>query len=177
MLSYMKDNEKPFDHSKEAGDNVEDQQVSPEKQQEYLAPAEVSRNVKQSTLILIVLVLVSAGGLYFMIKKTAPAPAAAAAMSKEEARLESAIAQLTGVRTQMASRMDEVVQRFCKYSEFEQVGKNELIKNPFSNDFNSIRIGVSNNENIDMAMIRRQDVQKRAMKLTLWTVLKGGNGA
>ena len=66
--------------------------------------------------------------LWFMIKKSTPQTAAAAAVSTEEAQIETAIARLGGVKTEMFSRMDEIVKRFYELSGVSQVKTSELVK-------------------------------------------------
>ncbi|MHC4604467.1 MAG: hypothetical protein ACYS6W_14175, partial [Planctomycetota bacterium] len=66
----------------------------------------------------------------FMIKKSTP-PTAAASDGTEETQIEKAIARLTGVRSEMFNRMDEIVQKFDEFSDVKQVQTNELAKNPF----------------------------------------------
>lgn len=103
-------------------------------QQEYLTvTARDQKNVRRSTILLAVLFVLGLFCLWFMIKKSSPQTAAASPgnVGTEDMQIEAAIAQLTGVRSEMFSRMDEIVKKFYEFSDVQQVGVAELIKNPF----------------------------------------------
>jgi hypothetical protein len=113
------------------------QENASEAQQGYLTvAARDKRNVRRSTILLGGLFILGLLCLWFMIKKSSP-PTAAASPGKvgtEEAQIETAIAQLTGVRSEMFNRMDEIVKKFYEFSDVQQVKVDELVKNPFKHE-------------------------------------------
>jgi len=136
MLSFLQ--EQRFEDSSAqkqpdvAGDISSD---SPEKtqEQEYLAVAVQDKDVRKSTYLLAILFGIGLLCLWFMIKRSTPT-AAVASVGTEESQIETAISRLTGVRTEMFSRMDEMVKKFYEFSDVQQVKVNDLAKNPFSMD-------------------------------------------
>jgi preprotein translocase subunit SecG len=113
------------------------QENASEAQQEYLTvAARGKKNVRRSTILLGGLFILGLLCLWFMIKKSSPQTAAASPgkVGTEEAQIETAIAQLTGVRSEMFNRMDEIVKKFYEFSDVQQVKVNELAKNPFRRD-------------------------------------------
>jgi preprotein translocase subunit SecG len=106
-------------------------------QQEYLTvTARDKKNVRRSTILLAGLFILGLLCLWFMIKKSSPQTAAASPgkVGTEEAQIEAAIAQLTGVRSEMFNRMDEIVKKFYEFSDVQQVKVDELVKNPFKHE-------------------------------------------
>jgi preprotein translocase subunit SecG len=99
--------------------------------EEYLTVAAGSKNVRKSTILLTVLFGIGLLCLCFMIKKSVPKTASADVVSAEESNVEMAIAKLTGVRAEMYSRMDEIVNKFYEFSDVLQVQVDSLVKNPF----------------------------------------------
>ena len=172
MLSFMKDGQNgavPATVTDDASPDNTDIEPSGA-DGEFLARAHHGKNLKQSTIILAVLFTVGAVCVWFMIKKTTPPPAAAA-MSTEEARIENAIAQLTGIRTEMDTRMGDIVTRFSEFSDIEQVGVGDLKKNPFA-----IELSVDNLEHaLDPG--HRREVETRAQKLQLWSIMASPRNA
>jgi preprotein translocase subunit SecG len=105
-----------------------------EEGQEYLTVASQNKNVRRSTTLLAVLFAAGVLCLWFMIKKSTPQTATAMDAGTEEAQIEAAITRLTGVRSEMFSRMDEIVRKFYELSDVQQVQVDELVKNPFKHD-------------------------------------------
>jgi len=66
-----------------------------------------------------------------MIKKSTPKAASAASAETEETLIETTIARLTGVKSKIFNRMDEIVKKFYEFSDVPQVKVDELSKNPF----------------------------------------------
>jgi hypothetical protein len=64
-----------------------------------------------------------------MIKKSTPQTAAAAIT--EDTKIEALMTQFAGVRSEIFNSMDEIAERFYRFSDVKQVRNNELIKNPF----------------------------------------------
>ena len=110
--------EKPADSTRET------------QKQEYLTVATKGKQVRKTTILLAVLFGIGLLILWFMIKKSAP-QTAVASVDTEEAQIGKAIKRLTGVRSEMFSRMDEVVKKFDEFSDVHQVQVGELVKNPF----------------------------------------------
>lgn len=100
-------------------------------EQQYLTVAAKGKNVHKMTMLLAVLFGIGLLGLVFMIKKSVPGTAAASSTSAEETQIEKAIERLTGVGSELFSRMDQIVKKFYEFSDVRQVGVNELVKNPF----------------------------------------------
>jgi len=69
-----------------------------------------------------------------MIKRSAPQATAAAGVGMQELRIEEAITGFAGVRSEMFSRMGEIVKKFYQFSDVQQVDVHELVKNPFELD-------------------------------------------
>jgi preprotein translocase subunit SecG len=106
-------------------------------QQEYLTvEARDKKNVRRSTILLAGLFALGLLCLWFMIKKSSPQTAAASPgkVNTEEAQIEAAIAQLTGVGSEMFDRMGEIVKKFYEFSDVQQVKVDELVKNPFKHE-------------------------------------------
>lgn len=143
---------------------------------DYLKPAEHGRNLRQSTIVLAVLFSLGVLCLWFMIKKTTPSEASAA-MSVEEAQIAEAIAQITGVQTEMNLKMDGVIGRFYKLSEVEQVKVEELKKNPFEHqlvlaDF----IKGTEDDAANKEAMLREEVNRNAGQLDLLSIMASGRG-
>jgi preprotein translocase subunit SecG len=135
MLSFLQDNNRDdlVDTAGPEGTGTEANEDQNGDGQEYLAPAEHGKNAKRTTIILVILFSVGSLCIWFMIKKAAPR-FAAAAVSTEEAQIENAIAQLTGIKTQMNSRIDQMLGQFYQFADVDQVGVGQLKKNPFRHE-------------------------------------------
>jgi preprotein translocase subunit SecG len=168
MLSFMQDNNRddlvdtvgPEDA--DTGAN-EDQNMD---EKEYLAPAEHGKNAKRTTIILVILFTVGSLCVWFMIKKAAPR-VAAAAVSTEEAQIENAIAQLTGIKTQMHSRIDQMLGQFYQFADVDQVGVGQLKKNPFRHE-----LYVSDFE----SLLDKEPQNSTGTDLQLWSILQTEQG-
>ncbi len=102
-----------------------------QQEQEYLTVSVKDKNVRKSTMLLAVLFGIGLVCLWFMIKKSTPQTTAAAKVGNEETQIENAITQLTGVRSELFNRMDEIVKKFYEFSDVQQIKVHELVKNPF----------------------------------------------
>ncbi len=89
-----------------------------------------SKNVRRSTILVAVLVGIGLVSLLLMIRRSQP-QAASAREGASDQKIEAAISRLTGVRSEMAGRMDEIVKKFYEFSDVVQVKVSELAKNPF----------------------------------------------
>jgi hypothetical protein len=99
--------------------------------QEFLTVATQSSNTRKSTVLIVILFAIGLVCLWFMIQKSKPAGASAASAGAGETQIEAAISRLTGISSEMLSRMDQIVKRFYEVSNVMQVKVDELAKNPF----------------------------------------------
>ena len=129
MLDFIKEDAQNSDDQTQ--DLVQEQET--EDQQDFLTVAQHGKAVKQSTIILGALFVAGAICLWFMISKTSPSDASAA-VSNEEMQIEAAIAQITGIRNEMDEKLNDVGGIFDNFSDVDQIGVNELKKNPFMSD-------------------------------------------
>ena len=111
---------------KAPGDGTDKPQES-----EYLTVATQKKRVRKSTTLLAVLFIIGLLCLWFMINKSTPKAASAGSVETEETLIETAINRLTGVKSKIFNRMDEIVKKFYEFSDVPQVEVNELAKNPF----------------------------------------------
>lgn len=100
-------------------------------EQEYLTVAAHGKRTRKSTIVLGALFIIGMLCLWFMIKKSAPQTASGATSDTEGAEIEAAITRLTGVKSEMFGRMDEIVNKFYEFSDVMQVEVDELAKDPF----------------------------------------------
>jgi len=98
---------------------------------EYLTVSAQKKTVRKSTTLLAVLFIIGLLCLWFMIKKSTPKAASAGSVKTEETMIETAIARLTGVKSKIFDKMDEIVKKFYEFSDVPQVKVDELSKNPF----------------------------------------------
>jgi len=161
---------------KTPGDDTEKSQES-----EYLTVAAQGKRVRKSTTLLAVLFIIGLLCLWFMIKKSTPKAASAEAGKTEETLIEKAIARLTGVKSQMFSRMDEIVGKFYEFSEVPQVKVNELAKNPFeletflANLKEKPGAGEKAHE-IDANMLWQQQMRQKSKTMQLLSIMQSNEG-
>ena len=180
MLSFMEEDK---DKDKEVSANLEndgvgvDEPLAADGNDDFMVCAAHGQNAKRSTVILAILFTVGALGLWVMIKKSAP-DSASAAMSNEEAQIETKIAELTGVRQEMQSRMDDIVDKFYEFSDVEQVNVDELKKNPFRHELNLAGFEGSMNDQDDIGkkMMLREELERKALQLQLWSIMDSDDG-
>ncbi len=180
MLSFMREQEigNPSDRSSK-GTGSRDAR-SPDGPQEYLTVTANSRNLRRSTIFVIVLFCIGLAGLWLMVRKSKPQAASAQRSRDDEIRIETAISELTGVSSEMTSRMDEIVQKFYEFSDVVQVKVSELVKNPFQVEgcMQELKdqIVVADDSETQAELIRRQRLQQRARNLRLLSVMRSENG-
>ncbi len=127
--------------------------------QEFLTVSAKDKDVRRTTFLLVVLFGAGLLCLGFMIKKSVPQTLTAAVIT-EESQIEAAIAQLTGVKSEMFSRLDEIVGKFYQFSNVNQVGIDELIRNPFEHQISydvetELDIGTEVNANMELLSIMK----------------------
>lgn len=152
---------------------------NPSDAQEYLTVAANSKNLRRSTILVMILVAIGLACLGYMIRKSQP-QAASAEPVDDESKIEVAISRLTGVSAEMVSRMDEIVERFYEFSDVFQVGVGELSKNPFEVEAFAEVIkedaGNAADEQARAALIRRERARQRADALKLLSVMRSEQG-
>ena len=164
MLSYLKDENKlpVASDMPDAGDEATNQQ-------DYLTVSGQGQKVKQGTLVLGILFAVAGLGIWFMVKQTTPATATAET-SQDQSQLESALAQLHKMQSEMDAQMDSVAGRFSQFSNVEQVAVEELKKNPFKRETDYANEGSASNEESQRVELLQQEAQVLSMGMELWTI-------
>ena len=160
---------------KATGDGTEKLQES-----EYLTVASHGKQARKSTTLLAVLFIIGLLCLWFMIKKSTP-KAASAAAGKEDTLIETAIARLTGVKSTMFSRMDEIVGKFYEFSDVPQVKVNELAKNPFELETFLANLeekpgAEGKGKEIDANMLWQQQMRRKSQGMQLWSIMQSDQG-
>ncbi len=141
--------------------------------QEFLTVAANSQTLRRSTMLVAALVGIGLISLLLMIRRSAPQTASARESANDQ-KIESAITRLTGNRSEMAGRMDEVVKKFYEFSDVVQVKVSELAKNPFETEGTPDQAVVVDNSAGQADLLRLQ----RARSLKLVSIMRsGGQGA
>ena len=163
MLSFLKDgNQLP------ASADMPDGDQATSSTEDYLTVSGHSQKVRRSTMILVVLFTVGALGIWLMVKKTTPA-AANAEPSQNQVQLETALAQLDTMQAEIDSQMNSVAGRFYQFNNVDQVGVEELKKNPFIRNEMDSAPGSSDTGSQQQEQIQ-QEAQVIAMGLELWSI-------
>ncbi len=148
--------------------------------QEYLTTAANSKNLRNSTIVVAVLFAIGLAGLGYMIRKSQPQAASARSNKDEETKMEAAISRLTGVSSEMVSRMDEIVEKFYEFSDVFQIGVTDLVKNPFEVEafMGAIKETAPSEQDqkAKAAQLRREMLQQRAATLALLSVMRSEDG-
>ncbi len=100
-------------------------------QNEVIGLTVQAKNVRQTSLILAGTIVIAFAVIWFIHKKAAPAQVAAAAADSQMV-VETAIAKLTGIKTENVGQVDQLVKKFYEFVDFEQVAAQQLRKNPFN---------------------------------------------
>ena len=163
MLSYLKDG-----NSVPASSDMPDGDQAASRTEDYLTVSGQNQKVRRSTIILVALFAVGALGIWLMVKKTTPATANAEP-SQNQVQLETALAQLDSMQAEMDAKMNSVAGRFYQFNNVDQVGVEELKKNPFirkemDSSPNSSGTGVQQQAQI------RQEAQVIEMGMELWSI-------
>ena len=147
--------------------------------QKYLTVAGRGKNVRRSTYMVAAVFGAGLICLLFMIKKSTPQSASASSTAMEEAQIETAIERLTGVKSEMYDRMDEIVNKFYEFSDVPQVNVNELVKNPFRYEMFGESARITDTEGtgaLDAELIRQQKLRQQAKKLKLLSIMQSEQG-
>ena len=183
MLSFLRDpnlTELPADKKSEAANKSGQNGAAGTNEQEYLTVATKKKDVRKSTIVLGILFIIGLACLGFMIKKSSPQTASAETVDLEEAQIEAAITRLTGVKSEMFDKMDEIVSKFYEFSDVLQVKVSELAKNPFqletflSNLKNDSDVeGISE---IDPAILWREQINRKTKDMQLVSIMQSDKG-
>jgi preprotein translocase subunit SecG len=169
MLSYLKDG-----NSVPASSDMPDGDQAASSTEDYLTVSGQSQKVRRSTMILVVLFAIGALGIWLMVKKTTPATVNAEP-SQNQVQLETALAQLDSMQAEMDSKMNSIAGRFYQFNNVDQVGVEELKKNPFIRkemDCTSSSSGAGTQQQAQI----RQEAQVIGMGMELWSITETPKG-
>jgi len=145
---------------------------------EYLTVAASGKSVRKSTILVAVLMVVGLICLVWMIRKSQPQMASAQQGDQEQTKIEAAIGRLTGISSEMISKMDQILKKFGEFSNVLQVEVNELVKDPFEVEvFANEEVpssAASADDSVAQAAGRRQRIKQRAATLGLLSVMQSG---
>lgn len=178
MLSFMREQE-PQKASDRPGAGLNDPSADGSQAQEFLTVAANSKSLRRSTMLVAVLVGIGLVCLLLMIRKSQPQAAGAAEDKGDQTKIEAAITRLTGVRSEMADRMDEIVKKFYEFSDVVQVRVGELSKNPFEveDSMKDLRTAAAvEDPQAQAELMRRQRVQQQAKTLKLLSIMRSEQG-
>lgn len=175
MLSFMRE-QSPGDQPVGSGANPNGGET-----QDFLTVAANSRNLRKSTILVVILVAIGLVCLWFMIRKSRPEAASAGPAKDEETKIEVAISRLTGVSSEMTNRMDEVVTKFYEFSDVCQVEVGELSKNPFEVEVlmaakDEEKEPTAEEKALQAALARREALKQQAATLKLLSVMRADDG-
>jgi hypothetical protein len=168
MLSYLRDaNQTPAAAQMQEQASVSPGEESASGSDRYLKPAAHARNLRQGTIILVILFVAGAAGVWWMIKKSGLS-AAQGASEEEASQIDKALAQLTSFQAEINSQMDSVASRFSQASELGQITVADLKKNPFRQEYVLDQSDEDPSEN--QTLMRKEEMQRRAGLLKLWSI-------
>ena len=167
MLSFLKEQRGVEDSSSEKAPDAPGKPSAENQEQGYIAVVAQEKNVRKTTYILVTVFCIGILCLWFMARKSTPQQAAAQVTSPEEAQIEKIIARFGGTRSEILSSTDEIVRKFHEFSDVEQVGVDELVKNPFKYDLFLDDLSKSDNYDwlSDEAEAMRQSQMAEGMQL------------
>jgi preprotein translocase subunit SecG len=145
--------------------------------EQYLTVAK--GRTRRSTILLAVLFIAGLLCLWFMIRKSTPSAAVAMTEDIEEVQVEAALSRLTGFKSELFKRMDEIVRRFYEFSNVLQVKVDELAKNPFALELemkSAEESEVQEVPKIDPALFWRQEVERKAQGFQLLSIMQSDQG-
>jgi len=179
MLSFLRDqgfDDLPAEKAEAAGQATSEGSPSVSGQ-DYIAVSTSASRVRRSTAVLAVLLVTGLACIWLMAKKTSPQAAGAAAAEANAVDIEKEIIRITGAKSEVFEKMDELVGKFNEFSEVPQVEVNELVKNPFELEtfLANLKVDITDAQpiiRIDHEAIRRQKAQKQADELSLTTIMR-----
>jgi len=141
----------------------------------YITTTAQDTTVKRGTYLLVMLIVLGLGGLWFMAKKAKPQSAIAKGVDNKS--IETAIAQMTGTKAEFFKEINGVVTKFNEIANVKQVKVNELQKNPFNLEEFAADSGMSSEDSEAYAKQREQmDLQQSARKMQLLSIIKSPAG-
>lgn len=177
MLSFLREQnlgELPADA---AAQNTQENGTGQKQEQEYFTVASHGKAVRKTTTLLAILFIIGLICLWFMIKKSTPQAASAAENSSTEMKIETAIARLTGIKSEMFTSMDEIISKFYEFSDVVQIQVNDLLKNPFQlQTFQADKKPTEKSGLVDSEMIWKQQVLQKAKELHLDSIMQSDKG-
>jgi hypothetical protein len=147
--------------------------------QEYLTVAANSKSLRRSTMLVAALVGIGLVCLLLMIRKSQPQAASATETKNDQTKIEAAISRITGVRSELADGMGEIVKKFYEFSDVVQVKVDELVKNPFEVEgfMKDLKAGAAvDDPQAQAELIRRQRMQQKASTLKLLSIMRSDQG-
>jgi hypothetical protein len=145
---------------------------------DYLTVSGRAQHVRNTTIFVVVMFTLGVVSLGMMVKKSRPEAALAAGVETEEAKIEAAIGRLTGVRSEMMDRMDEILDKFSQFSSVQQVSVSDLSKNPFQLQMlaqEAEPIAVADTK-ADIIVLLKQQMLKEAATLKLLSIMNSDQG-
>ncbi len=173
MLSFQRENssEEPL-ADKPGGSNQDG---------EYYTVATREKQVRKSTTLLAILFVIGLVCLGYMIKRTTPKAASASETNTEETEIQSAMARLTGVKSEIFNKMGEIVNKFYEFSGVKQVKVDELAKNPF--EFKLFLTDIQPDgdtgqtiPDVDVETLKRRQMAKQAKELKVLSIMESNRG-
>lgn len=181
MLSFLREQESQnaSDRSSPAAGPESGPGAEASGPQEYLTVAANRQSLRRSTTVLAVLVGLGLLCLLLMIRRSQPQAASATPGGGDQTKIEAAITRLTGVRSEMADRTGEIVQKFYQFSDVSQVKVGELAKNPFEVDglAKDLRTAtVVEDPQAQADLIHRRRLEQQAKTLKLLSIMRSDQG-
>lgn len=148
---------------------------------EYLTVATTSKSLRKSTILVAILVAIGLICLWFMIRKSQPQAASAKQGDEEQTKMETAIGRLTGISSEMVSKMDEILKKFYEFSGVLQVQVADLVKNPFEVEVFAKEmkgeVMPQADARAEAALVKRQRLKQRVGSLSLLSVMNSGQAS
>ena len=180
MLSFLREQggvEVSSGKSEAAANKTLGQGAEPPLEEKYLTVASHQGRTRRSTILLAVLFIAGLLCLWLMIKKSTPSAAVATTVDTEKAQIEAAMTRLIGVKSEMFSRMDEIVKKFYEFSNVLQININELSKNPFALDLFAEKDGPKvEAPKIDSVLLWRREIEQKAQDMQLLSIVQSDKG-
>jgi preprotein translocase subunit SecG len=183
MLSFMKEQNlaQPEDQNADAASAAAGSSAAGTGEQGYFTVSNRGRDLRKSTIMLLILFVAGLLCLLFMIKKSTPKSASGATAVSEQTQIETTIARLVGIKSEMYSRMDEIVHKFYEFSDVLQVQVNELAKNPFQLEgyMTGTKPGPVKQETVvevDSTTVRAEQIRQIAKNMKLYSIMQSDLG-
>jgi len=179
MLPFMKDSDTINEMNTQVTGPGESGEMPADNQPcEYLTVSGRGQHVRNTTIFVIVMFVLGIVSLGLMVKKARPQLAQASGSDSEEAQIEAAISRLTGVRSEMMNRMDEILSKFSEFSSVEQIDVAELSKNPFHLEtlVDDVEETPGDNLQTDSDVIIKQQMLKAVKSLELLSIMNSDQG-